>query len=279
MFRILILDHPKGLLSPLDQELRDWPDLSIAYLQSYVQAIHLIELSPPDLIIAAFACEQANGFEIIWELKRRLGEIPELMFYLPKGCQQRREILEFLDLGLYSVQEDIQRVFRMVRDRVDRKKQAIPHEGLSFSEVGPQILLAMTSGLEVVVQVLDSDGPRGEILVSKGGIWSAQDAKGKGPEAFLRLLDQGVSATCALIDKELMGPYEFDKEPDENLQELIDNGIESILRKDLKKAAEIFLKAEGIAPSNPLIHSNIQRLQALGFIPLTRKTHNLGISS
>ncbi len=268
MFRILILDHPKAHLESLWQELQEWPDLSIAYLQSYLHAIQLIELSPPDLIIAAFDCDQANGFEIIGDLKKRLGEIPELMFYLPKGCKQRREILEFLDLGLYSIQEDIRRVFRMVRDRVDRKKKAIPHDGLSFSEVSPQILLAMTSALDVVIQILDKQGPCGEIMVSKGGIWSARDKSGEGPLAFLRLLDQGVTATCALIQKEAMGPYGFDAEPTKNVQELIEGGIDSILRKDLKKAADLFGKAKELAPNNPLVIANIQRLQNLGIIPV-----------
>ncbi len=267
MFRILILDHPKAHLESLRQELQEWPELSIAYLKSYIHAIQLLELSPPDLIIAAFDCDQANGFEIIWDLKRRLGEVPELMFYLPEGCRQRREILEFLDLGLYSIQEDVRRVFRMVRDRVDRKMRAIPHDGLSFSEVGPQVLLAMTSGLDVAVQILDRQGPCGEIMISKGGIWAARDKKGNGVEAFLRLLDKGTTATCGLIQKEFMGPHDFDEEPEESVRELIEGGVEAILRKELQEAAKFFAKAKELSPSNPLVLANLQRLQAMGISP------------
>ncbi len=246
------------------------PHISILYIQSYLQAIQVIEMSPPDLIISAFSSERTNGFEFIWDLKRRLGELPELIFFLPKGCPQRREILEFLDLGLYSAEENPRRILRMIEDRVERKKKAIPHEGLSFSELSPQLLLAMTSGFEIMVQVLDEQGPCGEIMVSKGGIWSARDAQGEGVEAFFRLLDRGVTATCAPINKEIMGPYQFQSEAEEEtteeVKELIEEGIEAILRKDLNQAAMLFKKAKKRSPENPLIIANLQRLQKLGIL-------------
>ncbi len=268
MFRILILDNHTEQLEPLSKELENWPGLSIAYLQSYIHAIDLIELSPPDLLISAFECERVNAFEFIWEMKRRFGEVPETLFYLPEGCHLGGEIFKTLDLDLCFIQEDRDKVFQMIQNRMDRKKRALPPEGFSFSRVEPQILLAMASGLDVQVQIHGPEGPQGEILVSQGGIWSARDAEGSGPEAFLRLLDRGEIAACSLIDKELMGPYGFEQEEDEDAQELIDRGIDAILSKELEEAATLFLRAEKLAPDNPLVKANLDRLQSMGILPM-----------
>ncbi|MBK8257465.1 MAG: DUF4388 domain-containing protein [Polyangiaceae bacterium] len=127
----------------------------------------------------------------------------------------------------------------------------------------------------------------GSVDIIQGELWTARDEQGEGPDALQRLMLPGVVARGKPLLGSTAGPRtvfqtwqealleaarQTDERsriaPEDELQTLISQASKALLERDHKKAGELFQRAARLDPRNTVIRVNLQRLRALGYIPL-----------
>lgn len=162
-----------------------------------------------------------------------------------------------------------------------------------YFRVSDYLHIACTGKHSVKLLIREKGNEVGEIFVRDGILWNAVDSDGEGEQAFLRMIFmKGVEVESFQLNEEagfrkiqqnweeilIKGAADKDKfrwqiseeiksksKSDEKVTDVIDRGLECLMRRDYKSAIKIFSDLNKRYPGNILIQSKLNKLQELGY--------------
>lgn len=286
---LLLIEDEAMLRSNLARGLSKIPDATVHDAGSLEEALPLLDLFPPDLIVSDIDLPRRTGIEILGELAARRLRVPVIFvtgFVRAYGAQiPRHEDVDVLEKPIAL--EDL-------RAAVERRLR--PHDPDRPSApfgVPDYMQLAGMGRHSVIIETHVGGRLRGCVTVVRGEAWSARDDRGVGAEALRRIAfeAEGIVSCRSLVgppgDRDLDGSWEWvlleaardldegdvrSPEPEparapeaDPFEEAFDEGIVALLRKDLGAAAAAFAVARAFRPDDPKVLANLDRLAQLGF--------------
>jgi CheY-like chemotaxis protein len=191
MHRILIIEDEAVLRSSLVRGLgaqRDWIVVGAA---TVTDGLRSIDEAPPDILLTDIDLPDRSGLEILGELGKRDLSIP-VVFMSAYLKAYGAQIPRHANVHVLEKPVGLEQLRTVVRSRLGGDVSTSP-----FS-LPDYLQLACMGQHSVRIMVPDHDG---EVLVYRGVLWTARDAKGEGKTAFQRLaLSNSAAVHCDALE-------------------------------------------------------------------------------
>ena len=291
----MIIEDETTLRESLVRGLSRQAGLHVQGAETLDEALRLIDEERPDLIISDLDLPGRSGIELIGELGHRRMSVPVIFvsaYVQAFGAQIPRHAgVEVLEKPV-----PLERLRHVVQSYLGRQRTV---ERAPFG-VAEYLQMACYGRHSVEIAVDDAPDTIGRVIVHRGQLWTAEDERGEGVDAFARLaLASGLGVTCTTLDRApgprlIHEPWEallldsvrrFDEgsresgaappappaelpsttAPDQGeVDELLDEGMEALLAKNYARALFYFEEAERLAPGHRVVRANIARLMEMG---------------
>lgn len=183
---VLIVEDEPVLRSSVARGLAKLSGIEVLTAGTVDDALHILDVSPPHLVISDLDLPDGSGVELLSELDRRRVRVP-VMFVSAYVGAFRSRIPRRNNVEVYEKPVPIERLRRLVQAHLANARSdedAGEHAPFSLDEY---LSLACMGRHSVTLRAVLGSRRIGEIAVWSGEVRSAIDARGAGPEAFRRL--------------------------------------------------------------------------------------------
>lgn len=257
--------------------LRRIPGISVIAMSTMREALDAAAIEAPSVVLTASHLDDGDALSLLRALRRVCK--PACFIVLEETRGEAGDLPRDPSVHRIGRPVEARRMRRLVqsstRATLDRQPLFKPAEYIQLLCIG---------GHSATVQCFEDEHPLGEILVRDGAVWSAHDADGDGEAALRRLLsnDQaaamarplGTNPTQRTIQRRweillLEAAQEQDESARDQTQDRVDAHLKAasnaVLHGELQRAADEFAMAAAIAPEDPVIRHNVERLERLGY--------------
>jgi CheY-like chemotaxis protein len=179
MDTILLLEDEDTLRRSMARGLAKLHDVEILEAATVAEARAFLEHRRPRLAISDFDLPDGTGLELVAALEKNGLRVP-IVFISAYVAKFRSRLPPTGDFEVYEKPLALDRLRAIVEDKLVGEPPPSP-----FS-VTDYVQLAGMGGHTVAIEVTSVAG-RGRIVVRSGQVWTAQDERGTGLEAFRRL--------------------------------------------------------------------------------------------
>jgi CheY-like chemotaxis protein len=179
MDTILLLEDEDTLRRSMARGLAKLHDVEILEAATVAEARAFLEHRRPRLAISDFDLPDGTGLELVAALEKNGLRVP-VVFISAYVAKFRSRLPPTGDFEVYEKPLALDRLRAIVEDKLVGEPPPSP-----FS-VTDYVQLAGMGGHTVAIEVTSVAG-RGRIVVRSGQVWTAQDERGTGLEAFRRL--------------------------------------------------------------------------------------------
>lgn len=176
---ILIVEDETVLRASMARALAKLPAM-IDEAATVGEAIAFLDRGLPDVIISDLDLPDGSGIELIGELGKRKARVP-VVFVTAYLRAYRAQIPPHADVEVREKPIALDELRALVRERLRTEGDATPFGAADY------IQLACLGKHSVVIDVHGRE-LRGRIEVVEGEVWHAEDAHGRGLDAFRRLV-------------------------------------------------------------------------------------------
>lgn len=202
---ILVVEDETALRLSMVRGLSKLPGLRIRDTGTVREGKEAVRGERPDLIISDLDLPDGLGIEIATEVDRLGMQIP-IVFVSAYVGKFRHRMPARGDYEVYEKPLALERLRAVVEEKLSLRADA----GNSPFGVADYVQLAAMGRHSVLIDVVSAVG-RGEILIKRGQVWSAQDRLGRGLEAFRRLAFLGTAqVTCRTLDPQTAPPRDIE---------------------------------------------------------------------
>jgi CheY-like chemotaxis protein len=193
MHRILIIEDEAVLRSFLVRGLGAQRDWIVAGAATVSEGLRSIDEAPPDILLTDIDLPDRSGLEILGELGKRGLTIP-VVFMSAYLKAYGAQIPRHANVHVLEKPVGLEQLRTVVRSRLGEDVSTSP-----FS-VPDYLQLACMGQHSVRINIPDLNG---EVIVYRGVLWGARDAKGDGKLAFQRLaLSDSAAVHCDALEGE-----------------------------------------------------------------------------
>lgn len=183
---VLIVEDEPVLRSSVARGLAKLSGIEVLTAGTVDDALHILDVSPPRLVISDLDLPDGSGVELLSELDRRRVRAPVIFVSAYVGAFRSR-IPRRSNVEVYEKPVPIERLRQLVQDHLaSSPSDDVDDEHAPFS-LDEYLSLACMGRHSVALRAVLGTRRIGEIAVWAGEVRSAVDARGAGPEAFRRL--------------------------------------------------------------------------------------------
>lgn len=192
--RVLVVEDEPMLLKSVVTGLSRIAGVDVVGVGSVGEAVTELEARPPAIVLSDIDLPDRSGIELLGELGAR-GLKPHVIFVSAYVKAYRAQIPPRAGVEILEKPVSLEQLREIVNQRLSHSTAHTP----SPFGVADYLQLATLGRHSVRIGV--SGGAEGSLTVVDGEAWGAEDAKGKGPEAFRRLaLARGVMVFCETLN-------------------------------------------------------------------------------
>lgn len=179
MDTLLIVEDEPVLRASMVRGLAKLPGLEIVNAGTVADARALIAAMPPTMMISDLDLPDGSGLDLLAEIDRRELRIPVLFVsaYLRRFKVPQRSGVELLEKPV---------PLSRLRELVTRKLGG--HTPSGAFGLADYVQLAGMGRRSVRLNLLRNGTRVGEVVIKEGEAWHAEDLRGEGPDAFVRLM-------------------------------------------------------------------------------------------
>lgn len=285
MARILIVEDEDALRAGMVRALSKMTGVQVDSAGTIREALERIDEAAPDAVISDLDLPDRIGAELLDELSDRGLRLP-VTFVSAYTRELGHRIPRSSHVRVIDKPVPLEKLRELAKEALASGDSVLP------PPFGPAdyLQLACMGRHSVVITQRPSEKekmPAGRIVVWRGELWSARDARGDGEAAFRRLVTHDGVFRCHTLDRDpgprqIEGPWEMmlldamrqaDEDrlaalahpppPELDYDAAIDTGIAALLARDHATALAAFRDALAARPGDPLASANIARLEAL----------------
>jgi CheY-like chemotaxis protein len=191
---VLIIEDEAILRVSMARGLARLPGIEVAEAGTLDAAIAVIDQRPPALVFSDIDLPGRSGLELLGELGRRNLSIPVIFIsaYLKAYASQ---IPRHANVDLREKPIGLAELRELVLKHVSTPPADVAAEPFEATDY---IQLACMGQRSVVIELGGTaEKTRGQIVICAGEVWCAEDAQGRGEDAFRRLVTtHGLSVRC-----------------------------------------------------------------------------------
>lgn len=193
--RVLVVEDEPALLSSMVRGLAKLDGVDVRGAATVREACRSIHETAPDMVVTDLDLPDGSGIEVVGELDR-IGVRTPIAFvsaYIGKyrGLLPTRAGTDILEKPV-----SLERLRQLVAERL--RGDEVTSSPFSATDY---VQLAGMGRRSVAIQVRGRVAGRGRIVIREGDIWSAEDERGTGEDAFRRLVFlKDALVTCEPLD-------------------------------------------------------------------------------
>jgi len=284
---ILIVEDEPFLLASMVKFMDALENVRTRGCANLTDALQAIESQEPDLVFSDINLPDGSGLALIDALDRRGLQIP-LIFVSAYISDYRGRIPPDSRIMVLEKPISMKRLRLIAREKLDEGARAYVFKLSDYLQIAAMgnHTVCLDCGMGRTITVVD------------GKLWSAFDDAFEGEAAFKRIVasaevhGQAGNLVCKQIteseigDRNIQGSLDnllleavieeeqqiHDRgegnapaQPVDDFDALLDQGVDKLLSKAYGEALEIFTRAAELDPSHPIVCTNIQRLNELGY--------------
>ncbi|MFO0549536.1 MAG: response regulator [Polyangiaceae bacterium] len=194
---VLVIEDEPILRASMVRGLSKLPNIEVFDAGTLRDAKQLLAAYPPKLIVSDLDLPDGSGVEVVGELDR-LGQHVPVVFITAYLSRFRTRLPDRQGVELHEKPVSLDRLRQLVLSHVG----AHPLDPQPFGVID-YVQLAGMGRRSVVLEVRGHLAGVGRILVHDGEVWTAQDEKGEGLEAFRRLVClKNAAVSCHAAESE-----------------------------------------------------------------------------
>ncbi|MFO0735163.1 MAG: response regulator [Labilithrix sp.] len=293
--RVLIVEDEPALLASMVRGLGKLEGVDIRGAGSVREARQAIQKAAPDMVVTDLDLPDGSGIDVVGELDRIGVRIP-IAFVSAYVHKYRARLPTRPGCDILEKPVSLERLRHLVEDRL--RGDEVLSSPFSATDY---IQLAGMGRRSLTIEVRGRVAGRGRILIRSGEIWSAEDDRGTGEDAFRRLVFlKDAMTTCEPLDPRaevsrtihgscisvmleaarrmdeeelLLEDGDWEELPVPNttatakrgFEDLYEEGVDALLKKRFDIAFRAFSEAEQLKPGDPSVHANLERLRQMGW--------------
>lgn len=206
MARVLVVEDEDTLRTSVVRGLAKLPGIEAMGAGSVAEAIAILDRAAPDVVISDLDLPDRPGLELIGELGGRGIKCP-ITFVSAYTRAFAPQIPRHANVRVLEKPVPLDRLRDIVQADLEKRSVAPPPPPFAVADY---VQLAAMGGHSVRITATGVGGPRSEVVVFHGVLWSARDASGSGAEAFQRLaFAQDLAVECRSLPRE-PGPRQIE---------------------------------------------------------------------